>query len=256
MGAKEAIEAGKTTIGIEFGSTNIKAVLIGEDFKVLASGKHGWENRLENGIWTYSLDDIYDESDHVEKRLVRMKSLEDEHEKARISADRIRCILEDFRTLYIHMSGAEKRTFYRQFISRIDVLPEADDGRIIKSVTFNFPVSLPEGGVIGDAGGERFSCVVDCTGMRKTAAESRPTYAQIKAYVLEQHGAKVSSLYIAQMKKKYGLETGKAYNRLETGHRVPKCPKEKEALILVAFRHFRMVPEQTEIITDGGEQNG
>lgn len=59
MGAKEAIEAGKTTIGIEFGSTNIKAVLIGEDFTVLASGKHGWENRLENGIWTYSLDDIW-----------------------------------------------------------------------------------------------------------------------------------------------------------------------------------------------------
>ena len=59
MGAKEAIEAGKTTIGIEFGSTNIKAVLTGEDFKVLASGKHGWENRLENGIWTYSLDDIW-----------------------------------------------------------------------------------------------------------------------------------------------------------------------------------------------------
>ena len=59
MGAKEAIEAGKTTLGIEFGSTNIKAVLIGEDFKVLASGKHGWDNRLENGIWTYSLDDIW-----------------------------------------------------------------------------------------------------------------------------------------------------------------------------------------------------
>ncbi len=59
MGAKEAIEAGKTAIGIEFGSTNIKAVLIDEDYKVLASGKHGWENRLENGIWTYSLDDIW-----------------------------------------------------------------------------------------------------------------------------------------------------------------------------------------------------
>ena len=59
MGAKEAIEAGKTSLGIEFGSTNIKAVLIDEDFKVLASGKHAWENKLENGIWTYSLDDIW-----------------------------------------------------------------------------------------------------------------------------------------------------------------------------------------------------
>ena len=151
------------------------------------------------------IDDIYDEADHVEKRLSRMKSMEDEHERARISADRIRNILEDFKALYGRMSGTEKRTFYRQFISRIDVLPEADDGRIIKSVTFNFPVSLPEGGELGDgdpAGGERFSCIVDCTGTRKTAAESRPTYAQIKSYVLEQHGAKVSSLYIAQMKKK------------------------------------------------------
>ncbi len=59
MGAKEVIEAGKTTLGIEFGSTNIKAVLIGEDYAPLASGKHSWENRLENGIWTYSLDDIW-----------------------------------------------------------------------------------------------------------------------------------------------------------------------------------------------------
>lgn len=203
------------------------------------------------------IDDIYDEADHVEKRLARIKSLEDEHEKARLSADRIRRILEDFKALYGRMSGSEKRMFYRQFISRIDVLPEADDGRIIKSITFNFPISLPEGGgFAATAGGERFSCVIDCTGTKKTAAESKPTYAQIKAYILNQHGAKVSSLYIAQMKKKYGLETGKAYNRRETGDRVPKCPKEKEAFILEAFKFFRMVPEQTEIIEQGGEQNG
>lgn len=60
MGTKEAIEAGKTSLGIEFGSTRIKAVLIGEDFAPLAQGSHSWENRLENGVWTYSLDDIWD----------------------------------------------------------------------------------------------------------------------------------------------------------------------------------------------------
>ena len=59
MDAEQAIIDGKTTLGIEFGSTRIKAVLIGEDFKPLANGKHSWENRLENGIWTYSLDDIW-----------------------------------------------------------------------------------------------------------------------------------------------------------------------------------------------------
>lgn len=56
---KAAIEGGKTALGIEFGSTRIKAVLVGENNEPIASGSHDWENRLENGIWTYSLDDIW-----------------------------------------------------------------------------------------------------------------------------------------------------------------------------------------------------
>ena len=53
------IKSGKTVLGIEFGSTRIKAVLIGADHTPIASGSHEWENRLENGIWTYSLDDVW-----------------------------------------------------------------------------------------------------------------------------------------------------------------------------------------------------
>ena len=53
MTNKEAITAGNTSLGIEFGSTRIKAVLVGPDNGVLAIGSHEWENRLENGIWTY-----------------------------------------------------------------------------------------------------------------------------------------------------------------------------------------------------------
>jgi sugar (pentulose or hexulose) kinase len=56
---QKAIESGKTALGIEFGSTRIKAVLIGEDHAPIASGSHEWENRYENGIWTYSLEDIW-----------------------------------------------------------------------------------------------------------------------------------------------------------------------------------------------------
>ncbi len=56
---KEIIEQGKTALGIEFGSTRIKAILIDEAGKVLAQGDHGWENRLENGVWTYTEDDIW-----------------------------------------------------------------------------------------------------------------------------------------------------------------------------------------------------
>lgn len=54
----ELIRQGHAVLGIEFGSTRIKAVLIDGENQPVASGDHGWENRLENGIWTYSLDDI------------------------------------------------------------------------------------------------------------------------------------------------------------------------------------------------------
>lgn len=52
------IEQGNVALGIEFGSTRIKAVLIGRDHAPLAAGSHQWENRLENGVWTYSREDI------------------------------------------------------------------------------------------------------------------------------------------------------------------------------------------------------
>lgn len=56
---KEFIESGRAVLGIEFGSTRIKSVLIDDKFTPIASGEYVWENRLENGIWTYSLEDIW-----------------------------------------------------------------------------------------------------------------------------------------------------------------------------------------------------
>jgi sugar (pentulose or hexulose) kinase len=57
--AREAILAGRTSLGIELGSTRIKACLIGEDAEVLAVGAHDWENRFEERVWTYSLDGVW-----------------------------------------------------------------------------------------------------------------------------------------------------------------------------------------------------
>ncbi|MBR0536121.1 MAG: FGGY-family carbohydrate kinase [Clostridia bacterium] len=56
---KQFIENGKAILGIEFGSTRIKAVLIDDNGTVLAVGGYDWENSLKNGIWTYSMDEIY-----------------------------------------------------------------------------------------------------------------------------------------------------------------------------------------------------
>lgn len=55
----EKIRAGKTSLGIEFGSTRIKAVLIDDSYTTIAAGDYGWENRLEDGLWTYSLEEVW-----------------------------------------------------------------------------------------------------------------------------------------------------------------------------------------------------
>lgn len=57
--AKSIIETGKAILGIEFGSTRIKAVLIDQENNPIAQGSHTWENQLENGLWTYSIDAIW-----------------------------------------------------------------------------------------------------------------------------------------------------------------------------------------------------
>lgn len=75
-----------------------------------------------------------------------------------------------------------------------------------------------------------------------TSAESKATYDEIKAYVLEKHGLKVSSLYISQVKRKCGLDVGQNYNlSKKEDAKVPQCPPEKEAAIMAALKHFRMI---------------
>ena len=76
-----------------------------------------------------------------------------------------------------------------------------------------------------------------------TAAESKATYDEIKAYVLEKYGLKVSSLYISQVKRKCGLDVGQNYNlSKKEDAKVPQCPPEKEAAISEALKHFQMIP--------------
>ena len=75
-----------------------------------------------------------------------------------------------------------------------------------------------------------------------TAAESKATYDEIKAYVLEKYGLKVSSLYISQVKRKCGLDVGKNYNLSKKADaKVPQCPSEKEAAIMEALKYFSMI---------------
>ena len=75
-----------------------------------------------------------------------------------------------------------------------------------------------------------------------TSAESKATYEEIKAYVLEHTGLKVSHLYIAQVKQKYGIIERENYNKPKSENaKQPQCPPEKEKAITEALRHFGMI---------------
>ena len=75
-----------------------------------------------------------------------------------------------------------------------------------------------------------------------TCAESKATYEQIKNYVLEKYGFKVSTLYISQVKRKYGLDVREHYNMSKNEkQKIPQCPIEKEEAILDALKYFKML---------------
>lgn len=75
-----------------------------------------------------------------------------------------------------------------------------------------------------------------------TATESKATYNEIRDYVWEHHQLKISNLYIAQVKQKYGIIERENYHKAKNENaKQPKCPKEKEDAIVEALKHFQMI---------------
>ena len=75
-----------------------------------------------------------------------------------------------------------------------------------------------------------------------TTSEAKATYQEIKDYIFGKHGVKVSSLYIAQIKEKYGIIERENYNKAKSENtKQPQCPIEKEQVILEALKYFGMV---------------
>ena len=149
----------------------------------------------------------------------------------------------------------------KAFIERIEMFPEKrKDGSWIKKIVFNFPVpvdgeevkELPletettvETVVLlskGEIDSKKVRVEFSLEDMDMSEFQDGATYPQIKEYVLEHTGLKVSNLYISQIKRKYGLEVGKNYNLPKSeDSRQPQCPPEKEKAIREAFKYFGMI---------------
>lgn len=201
-------------------------------------------------------DEIAEANENLETVQTQIKAIKEQ----KISQKRIFEFLELFDIIYNEFTEFEKKEFLHSFIKKIEIYPEPlENGQILKSIQFRFPVYYQ--GNEADMFIPNFENTVETVCLLSklhakqhieidlsmdeldlTAAESKATYDEIKSYVLEKYGLKVSSLYISQVKRKCGLDVGQNYNLpKKEDAKVPQCPPDKEAAIMDALKHFQMI---------------
>ena len=159
------------------------------------------------------------------------------------------------------MNEAEKREFLSQLVDNVQIYEERkENGQWLKSIEFKLPIIEKEFTLGLDNNTQNETVVLLSKGMvdkdnfRKvkvdfsledmdlTELRGKATYAQVKEYILNEFGLKVSSLYIAQVKKKCGIETGENHNLPKSENaKQPQVTPEKEEAIMKAFRHFGVI---------------
>lgn len=208
------------------------------------------------------LDNLYDRISGFENEIADVEEKIKAAYGRQISEKQLYQILQKFDILYAEMSDIEKKEFMQLFIDAIELYPEKmDDGRIIRQIDLAFPVYYEgfEGEAIRLLNENTVEMVcllsklheakyhvnvrLDMDELDLTSTESKATYEEIKKYVAEHYdGMKISNLYIAQIKAKYGIIERENYNKPKSDDaRQPKCPKEKEEAIVEALKFFQMI---------------
>lgn len=197
------------------------------------------------------IDSVYDEIEKLETLILQTKRKLEAVEQGTKAIRQVENLIRNIPALIKEMTCEEKRKLYQLLIDRIDMFPEeTPDGRIIKSISFKFPVFYEDWEPTKEmAADEVVTYTLDTRETEITAAEAKATYAELKRYILDRFDTKVSSLYIAQIKRKYGIDMGENYNKPEDpGARVPKCPKAKEEMIVEALKHFKMLEPDVKMV--------
>ena len=208
---------------------------------------------LENRLYK-----TYDKIEEAEELLISAKTKKRALLADKITGDNIYKALIFFDKLYAQMNEAEKREFLSQLVDNVQIYEERkENGQWLKSIEFKLPIIEKEFTLSLDNDTQNETVVLLSKGvvdskkiamdfsledMDLSGLQGKATYEKIKAYILEQTGLKVSSLYIAQIKKKCGLDVGENYNLSKSENaRQPQCTPEKEEAIMQAFKHFGMI---------------
>ena len=206
---------------------------------------------LENHLYK-----TYDKIDDAEELLVSAKAKKRSLLADKITGDNIYKALVFFDKLYAQMNEAEKREFLSQLVDNVQIYEERkENGQWLKSIEFKLPIIEKEFTLSLDNDTQNETVVllsqlrqkpddyIDVAELEGTSAETKATYEKIKKYVAEHNdGMKVSNLYIAQVKRKCGIELAENFNLPKSEDaRQPRCPKEKEEAIVEALKAFQMI---------------
>ena len=205
------------------------------------------------------LDSMYDDIVEIEKLIEDAKLRKSAIETKSITLENIYNIISHFDKLYDIMNDSERKSIVSYLIKDIQIYKRGESENVLKSIDFKFPV-YHDGKEIHKIVWEidnslETVCLLSKLQTKQhievdlnldefdlTSAESKATYDEIKAYIMDKFGLKVSSLYIAQIKDKYGLREHENYNKARSeNNRVPSCPPEKEKAIIEALKHFQMI---------------
>ena len=204
---------------------------------------------------------LYDEIEGVENSIEEVKNRLLNIQQQKISEENVYQFLLYFDKLYDKFTDLEKKEFLNSFVEQVDIYEqEQPDGRFLKHIKFRFPVyfgdretqelcwdneSTVETVVLlskGEVDSKKIRVEFSLEDMDMSEFQDGATYPQIKEYVLEHTGLKVSNLYISQIKRKCGIGVGKNYNLPKSeDSRQPQCPPEKEKAIREAFKYFGMI---------------
>ena len=201
---------------------------------------------------------MYDKIEDAENLLIAARAKKMSIEAEKLTGDNIYKVLIYFDKLYSVMNEQEKRQIMESLISEIQIYPERQpNGQWLKSIKFKLPIieedmnisldndSQAETVVLlskGEVDSKKIRVEFSLEDMDMSEFQDGATYTQIKDYVLEHSGLKVSNLYISQIKRKCGIEVGKNYNLPKSeDSRQPLCPPEKEKAIREAFKYFGMI---------------
>ena len=208
---------------------------------------------LENRLYK-----TYDKIEEAEELLVSAKAKRRSLLADKITGDNIYKALIFFDKLYDKMNKAEEREFLSQLVDNVQIYEERkENGQWLKSIEFKLPIIEKEFTLSldnnaqndtvallskGEVDSKKIRVEFSLEDMDMSEFQDGATYLQIKEYVLEHTGLKVSNLYISQIKRKCGIEVGKNYNLPKSeDSRQPQCPPEKEKAIREALKYFEMI---------------